>query len=88
MQKGDLKPNVTRKQSTPNFLINEHFLPSGGKTCSFFGKFGVVCFRVTPVLTFALLPHYQRFHADLNKCDSQACHAMCGNYKTESIPCH
>ena len=29
---------------------------SGGKKCSFFGKFGVLCFLVTPVLRFALLP--------------------------------
>ena len=33
---------------------------SGGKKCSFFGKFGVLCFLVTPVLRFALLPYYQR----------------------------
>ena len=54
---------VTRKQRTPNFLKHEHFsLPdthtcvcvSGGKKCSFFGKFGVLCFLVTPVLRFAI----------------------------------
>ena len=33
---------------------------SGKKKCSFFGKFGVLCFLVTPVLKFALLPYYQR----------------------------
>ena len=42
---------VSRKQSTPNFLKNQHLLPpdthmyvciSGGKKCPFFGKF--VCF--------------------------------------------
>ena len=49
---------VSRKQSTPNFPKNEHFLPpdtrtyvwvSGGKKCLFFGKFGVLYFRETPV---------------------------------------
>ena len=29
---------------------------SGGKKCSFFGKFGVLCFFETPVLRFAFLP--------------------------------
>ena len=30
-----------------------------GKKCSFLGKFGVFCFRETPVLRFTLLPYYQ-----------------------------
>ena len=33
---------------------------SGGKKCSFFGKFGVLCFLEIPVLRFALLPYYRR----------------------------
>ena len=33
---------------------------SGGKKCSFFGKFGALCFLETPVLTFTLLPYYRR----------------------------
>ena len=33
---------------------------SGGKKCSFFGKFGVLCFLETPVLRFALLSYYRR----------------------------
>ena len=65
----NLKTGVSRKQSTPNFPKNEHFLPldthtyvcvSGGKKCSFFGKFGALCFLETPVLRFALLLHYRR----------------------------
>ena len=53
----------------PNFPKNEHFLPpdthtyicvSGGKKCSFFGKFSMLCFLETPVLRFALLPYYRR----------------------------
>ena len=60
------KGESSRKQSTPNFPKNEHFLPpdtqtyvclSGGKKCSFFWKFGVLCFLETPVLRFALLPY-------------------------------
>ena len=65
----NLKSGVTRKQSTPNFSENEHFLPHythtfvcvlGSKKCLFLGKFGMLCFLVTPVLRFALLPYYRR----------------------------
>ena len=51
---------VSKRQSTPNFPNNEHILPpdthtyvcvSGGKKCSFFGKFGVLCFLETPILS-------------------------------------
>ena len=68
----DKKWDNSRKQSTPNFLKNEHLFPpdthtcvcvSGGKKCSFFGKFGMLCFRVTPVLRFALFPYYRRIIA-------------------------
>ena len=56
------KTKVTRKQSMPNFLKNEHILSpdtltymciSGSKKCSFFGKFGYLRFEICP---FALLP--------------------------------
>ena len=33
---------------------------SGGKKCSFFGKFGALCFRVTSVLRFVFLRYYRR----------------------------
>ena len=33
---------------------------SRGKKCSFFGKFGLLCFLETTVLRFALLPYYRR----------------------------
>ena len=64
-QKYESLNGVTRKQSTPHFPKNEHFLPSnthkcvcvlGGKKCWFFGKFDVLCFLVTPVLRYSLLP--------------------------------
>ena len=69
----NLKTGVTRKQSAPNFPKNEHSLPldthtydcvSGGKKCSFFGKFGWLCFLVKPVLRFPLLPYYRRYICD------------------------
>ena len=69
-QKGqNLKTGVSRKQSRPNFLKNQHSLPpdtyvrcvSGGKKCWFFGKFGQLRFLETPVLRFALLPDYQQY---------------------------
>ena len=55
----NLKTGVSRKQSTTNFPKNEHFLPPD-KKCSFFGKFGVLCFLEAPVFRFAILPYYRR----------------------------
>ena len=49
----NLKTRVLRKQGSPNFSKNEHFLPpdthtyvcvSGGKKCSFLGKIGMLRF--------------------------------------------
>ena len=62
-KRANLKTGVSRKQSMPYFPKNEHFLPPdthtlGGKKCSFFGKFGMLCFLETTVLRFALLPYY------------------------------
>ena len=70
---------ASRKQSTPNFAKNEHFLSpdthayvcvSGGKKCSFFAKFVVLCFLKTPVLRFSLLPYYRQINLFL----CQYCH--------------
>ena len=33
---------------------------TGGKKCSSFQKFGMLCFLVTPLLRFVLLPYYRR----------------------------
>ena len=66
----NLKTGFTRKQRTPDFLKNEHFLPndthmhvcvSGDKKCSFSRKFGGPCFLVTPVSRFALLLFHRRY---------------------------
>ena len=39
--------------------MQTHVCVSGGKKYSFFGKFDVLCFPVTAVLRFALLPYYR-----------------------------
>ena len=41
-------------------LIHTYVCISGGKKCSFFGKFGVFCLLETPDLRFTLLPYYRR----------------------------
>ena len=61
---------ISRKTNISYPLIHTRlFLPpdmhtdvyaSGGKKCSLFGKFDVLCFLETPVLRFALLPYYRR----------------------------
>ena len=52
----NLKTEVRRIQSMPNFLKNE----LEGKKHLLFGRFGVLCIYVTSVLRFALLPYYRR----------------------------
>ena len=59
-KRANLKTGASRKQSTPNFPKNEH------KKCSFFGKFGVLCFLEEPVLRFALLPYWYHYLDDYN----------------------
>ena len=68
-KRADLKTGVSRKQSTPKFPKNQHFLPpdthtcvcvSGGKKCLFSRNFGMLCFLATPVLRFAYLPDSRR----------------------------
>ena len=56
-RRANLKTEVTKIQSTPNFPKNERFYPLI-HTSSFFGKFGVLsilvtCFEIRP---FAILP--------------------------------
>ena len=55
---------VANRRQKGDFPKNEHFLPpdkcmhgcvSRGKRSLFFGKFGVLCFLVTPVFTLDLL---------------------------------
>ena len=74
-QKWNIKKEITRKESTSNFMKNKHFLPSDthkyvcvsrGRKYSFFGKFGELCFLVTSVLRFVLLPYCRRFALKIN----------------------
>ena len=53
------------------FILPQVYLPldtymclyiSGGKKCSFFRKFGLLCFLVIPVMIFAFLPYYQQIY--------------------------
>ena len=44
---------------TPDMHI--YVCVSWGKKCSFFGKFGKLCFLETPILRYALLPYYQQY---------------------------
>ena len=47
---------------------------SEGKKHPLFGKFGVLCFLVTPVLRFALLPYYQRVLPNIEILSSKVFH--------------
>ena len=60
------KKNHAKFSEKRTFLItpdtHRHVHVTAGKQCSFFGKFGVLCFLVTPVLSLAILPYYRRIH--------------------------
>ena len=45
---------------TLDLFVQTYVCLSGCKKCSFFGKFGTLCFLVTSVLRFAFLPYHQR----------------------------
>ena len=61
-QKGESQNGYFKKTKVPQIFrkTNLLFFISRGKKCLFFRKFGVPCFLETPVLRFALLPHYRR----------------------------
>ena len=63
-QNGESQNGYFKKTKHAKFSEKPTFLTyvcvSGGKKCSFFEKFGVLCFLETPVLRFALLPYNQR----------------------------
>ena len=93
----NLKTEITRKQSKLNFPPKiEHFLlldthtyvcVSGGKKCSFFRKFHVLCFLVTSVLWFTLLSYYRRFN-DSSLSDglkSRLCYVMVNLFTVSSL---
>ena len=48
------------RKTNVSYSPRTHVCVSGGsgrKKCSFYGKFGLLCFLLTPVLRFALLPY-------------------------------
>ena len=51
---------IFRKTNMSYPLVQTHVCVSGGKKRSFFAKFDLLCFLVTLVLRFALLPYYRR----------------------------
>ena len=63
-QKNEYQNGCFKKTKHAKFSEKREFLTCvcvlGGKKCSFFGKFGVLCFLETFVLRFALFPHYRR----------------------------
>ena len=63
-QKGESQNGCFKKTKHAKFSEKRTFLTyvcvSGGKKCSFFGKFGMLCLLETPVLRFALLFYYRR----------------------------
>ena len=69
MQKGESQNGWYKKTKHAAFFEKRTFLIPWyahmrvcirGKKCSFFGKFGLLCFLVTPVLRFARLLYYRR----------------------------
>ena len=57
------KKNHAKFSVKRTFLIPWYAHVSGSKKCSFYGKFGVLCFLETPVFRFAFLPYYRRLNA-------------------------
>ena len=64
--KGQISKRVLQETKHATFSDKQKFLTPdthmcacvlGGKKCSLFGKFGVLCFLVTPVLRFDFLPY-------------------------------
>ena len=72
-QRGESQNGCFKKTKHVKFSEKRTFLcVSGGKKCSFFAKFGVLCFLETPVLRFALLPYYRRYHIRTTLCISSS----------------
>ena len=60
-QKGRISKRREQENKSRQIFWKTNIFYPGGKKCSFFRKFGVICFLVTSVLRFALLPYYRRF---------------------------
>ena len=60
-QKGESQNGLLQENKACQiFRICTHVGVSGGKKCSFSGKFGVLCFPVIPAFRFAFLPYCHR----------------------------
>ena len=59
-QKGESQNGGNCPKLCENCAFSQNMWVSGGKKCSFFGKFGVLCSLVTSVLRFDLLPYYRQ----------------------------
>ena len=76
-QKGESRNRYFKKTKHVKFSEKQLFLTPwyvhvrvriGGKKCSFFGKFDLLCFPETPVSKFAILPYYWRIMAEKDRC--------------------
>ena len=61
---------IFRKANISYSLIRTCVCASEGKKCWFFVNFSMLCFLVTPVLRFVLLPYCRQIH--LFRCNSNA----------------
>ena len=73
-QNGGNQKTKQAKFSEKTTFQNKHFLPADIHKSSFFGKFGMHCFRVTSVLRFSFLPYFyhnlfQKIYGALSKCE-------------------
>ena len=62
--KGRISRRTNKKTEHVKFSKNDthtYVWVSRGKECSFFWKFGELCFLLTPVLRYTLLPYYQQY---------------------------
>ena len=80
-----LQENKTQQISKQTFLTPWYAyvrVRIPGKECSFFSKFDVLCFLVTPVLRFALLPYYLWYivHWRTKPPESIACKLKIGKF--------
>ena len=67
--------------STVSFFAKKLACVSGGKKCSFFGKFGVLSFLVSFVLRFALWPYHTRWNCWMLLFQEVYCPVL-GHYQT------
>ena len=55
-----LLTNINATNVVKNIWKLTHLCVSADKKCSFFGKFGILCFLETPMSRFNLLPYYRQ----------------------------